>query len=184
MSGRARVRFKAGDIWDVPDDNLRYEVIDGDLFMAPAPGWSHQYALAELHVALHNWVRRYRLGHVVEAPFGVILDGETAVQPDLVYVSNNRAGIITERAVQGAPDLVVEVLSPSTEARDRGGKMRRYATAGVLHYWLIDLQRRAVESYELVDDGYRLSGTYGPTGVIRPVPFPGLGISVDSLWSA
>jgi hypothetical protein len=116
MPGRARVRFKAGDIWDVPDDNLRYEVIDGDLFMAPAPGWSHQYALAELHVALHNWVRRYRLGHVVEAPSGVILDGETAVQPDLVYVSNNRAGIITERAVQGAPDLVVEVLSPSTEA--------------------------------------------------------------------
>jgi Uma2 family endonuclease len=184
MSGRARVRFKASDIWDVPDDNLRYEVIDGELFVTPSPSWSHQYALAELHVRLHNWVRARNLGYVVEAPLGVVLDEETGVQPDLIYISSQRSGIIAERGLEGAPDLVVEVLSPSTEARDRGVKLRRYAAAGISHYWLLDLRARALEAYELTDDGYRQAGVFGPGATFRPSLFSGLDIPVDTLWAA
>jgi Uma2 family endonuclease len=182
MAGRSKVRFKAGDIWDVPDDKFRYEVIDGDLFMTPAPSWKHQTALMELSLLVGAWVRAHRLGSVVQAPVGVVLDEENGVQPDLVYVSRERAHIISERGVEGSPDLVVEVLSPSTQARDRGVKLRRYAAAGVAHYWLLDLNARALEAYVMGDAGYALAGTYGPGAVFRPALFPGLEIPTDTLW--
>jgi len=114
---------------------------------------------------------------------GVVLDEETAVQPDLVYVSRERASIISERGVEGPPDLVVEVLPPSTEARDRGAKMRRYAAAGIPHYWLLDVRARAPEAYALGDGGYERSGIYGAGAIFRPVLFPGLEIPIDTLWA-
>lgn len=183
MAARGSVRFKAGDIWDVPDDQYRYEVIDGELFMTPAPAWKHQEVLMNLSAQLHNWVRRHRLGKVVQAPIGVVLGEETAVQPDLVYVSREREGIISERGVEGAPDLAVEVLSPSTEARDRGIKMRRYAAAGILDYWIVNPEARTLETYRLGEQGYEQTGIYGPGSVLRPELFPGLEIPIDELWS-
>jgi len=183
MAGRSKVRFKAGDIWDVPDDNLRYEVIDGELFMTPAPSWKHQTSLMRLANVILNWVDPRGLGAVAPAPVGVVLDEEDGVQPDLVYVASARSGIISERGVEGPPDLVVEVLSASTEARDRGVKMRRYAAAGVPHYWLLDLRAPALEACVLGEDGYERAGVYGPGAVFRPALFPGLEIPVDQLWA-
>jgi Uma2 family endonuclease len=182
MVGRSKVRFKAGDIWDVPDDNLRYEVIDGELSMTPAPIPLHQSSLMRLANCVCNWVYPRGLGTVMQAPVGVVLDEETGVQPDLVYVSRERATIISDRGVEGPPDLVVEVLSPSTEARDRGVKMRRYAAAGIPHYWLLDLRARALEAYVLGENGYELAGIHGPASIFRPVLFPGLEVPIDSLW--
>ena len=183
MAGRSRVRFKAGDIWDVPDDNLRYEVIDGELFMTPAPSFQHQSSLMRLGVLIFNWVYPRGLGTVVQAPVGVVLDEENGVQPDLVYISRERANIISERGVEGPPDLVVEVLSPSTEARDRGVKMRRYAAAGIPHYWLLDLRARALEARVLGENGYEPAGIYGPDAIFRPALLPGLEIPINSLWT-
>jgi len=183
MAARGRVRFKATDIWDVPDDNLRYEVIDGELFMTPAPSWQHQEALMKLALIIGAWVYSHDLGRVVQSPVGVVLDEEDGVQPDLIFISRERASIISDRGVEGAPDLVVEVLSPSTEARDRGVKMRRYAVAGVAHYWLLDLRKRALEPYILGENGYEPAGVFGPGDVFRPSLFPGLEIPLDSLWS-
>jgi Uma2 family endonuclease len=183
MAARANVRFQAGDIWEAPDDALRYEVVDGELFMTPAPGWAHQYGLGNLYLLVGNWVRGHRLGYVVQAPVGVVLDAETAVQPDLVYISRERAGLISERGIEGAPDLVVEVLSPSTEARDRGIKLRRYAAAGVPHYWLLDPGSRALEAYHVGEAGYELTGVYGAGSTFRPDLFPGLEIAIGDLWN-
>jgi Uma2 family endonuclease len=183
MAARSRVRFKATDIWDVSDDNLRYEVIDGELFMTPAPSWQHQEALMKLALIVGQWVYGHGLGRVVQSPVGVVLDEEDGVQPDLIYVSRERASIISERGIEGAPDLVVEVLSPSTEARDRGVKMRRYAVAGVAHYWLVDLRTQALEAYILGEDGYQPAGVFGPGTVFRPALFPGLDITIDTLWA-
>jgi len=184
MAGRAKVHFKASDIWDSPDDSLRYEVIDGDLFMTPAPSWQHQSALMRLSLLVGAWVYGHALGSVVQAPTGVVLDEEDGVQPDLVYVSRERAHLISERGVEGAPDLVVEVLSPSTESRDRGVKMRRYAAAGVPHYWLLDLRAKALEAYALGANGYDEAGIFGPGTVFRPALFPGLEIPIDTLWAS
>jgi Uma2 family endonuclease len=182
MAARGKVGFQASDIWEAPDDGLRYEVVDGELFMTPAPGWAHQYALGNLYGLIWTHVRGRGLGQVVTAPVGVVLDAETAVQPDLVYVSRQRAGMISERGVEGAPDLVVEALSPSTEARDRGLKLRRYAAAGVPHYWLLDPRQKALEAYRLGEGGYELTGAYGTGSTFRPELFPGLAIPIDELF--
>lgn len=175
------VRFPAADIWDAPDNGKRYEVIDGELCVSSPPDWKHQLTLNNLNVRVTVWVQARRLGYVVTAPTGVVLDDENGVQPDLLFVSNERAQIITRRGVEGAPDLVVEVLSPSTERRDRGLKLHRYAKAGVPHYWILDPEGPRIEERVLGEDGYRLVGTFGPGETFRPSLFPGLEIPLDEI---
>jgi len=103
------------------------------------------------------------------------------LEPDIIFISHARAHLISERGVEGPPDLVVEVLSPSTEARDRGLKLRRYATSGVTHYWILDTEGPSIEERVLGDDGYRLVCTAGPGETFRPTLFPGLEIDIDAL---
>lgn len=183
MAGRSKVHFKAGDIWDAPDDDLRYEVIDGELFMTPAPIPMHQLGLMVLSNLIYNWIDPRGLGKVFGSPVGVVLDEETAVQPDLIFIARERLGIIGERGVEGPPDLVVEALSPSTEARDRGVKMRRYAAAGISHYWLLNVRARSLEPFALGENGYEPAGVSGPGSIFRPALFPGLEIPIDKLWA-
>ena len=182
MAVRGGVRFKADDIWDTPEDGNRYEVIDGELFVTPPPLEPHQRAAGTLHGYLWPYVHQRQLGRVYTAPLGVVLDDENGVQPDLVYVARERLGIIAERGIEGAPDLVVEVLSPSTRARDRGIKMRRYAAAGIPHYWIVDPRARTLEAYQLGEQGYELTGREGAGSTFRPTLFPGLEIPIDDLW--
>lgn len=183
MAVRSGVRFVADDIWESPEDGNRYEVIDGGLYVTPPPVWQHQHASDTLFGYLWQHIHPRRLGKIVTAPIGVVLDSENGIQPDLVYVSRERMDIITESGIKGVPDLVVEVLSPSTRARDRGIKMRRYAGAGVPHYWIVDPRTRAVEEYALTEAGYSRVGLSGTGDVFRPALFPGLGIPVDDLWT-
>src|SRR5215208_4939368 len=125
MAMRNGVQLLAEDIWDTPDDGNRYEVIDGDLYMTPPPVEIHQRGAGNLFGFIWQYLLAHPVGSVYAAPIGVTLDDANGLQPDIVYVSNERRGIIKERGFEGAPDLVVEVLSPSTEARDRGVKLRR-----------------------------------------------------------
>jgi Uma2 family endonuclease len=177
------IRFKADDIWDTPEDGKRYEVIDGALFVTPPPILEHQGASMVLCNYLWPYIRQRQLGKLYAAPVGVILDDENGLQPDLVYVSNSRLNILSQRGIEGAPDLVVEILSPSTQARDRGIKLRRYAAAGVPHYWIVDPRTRALEAYGLAKQGYELSEKHGPGGTFRPELFPDLEIAIDDLWA-
>jgi Uma2 family endonuclease len=175
------VRFLASDIWDAPDNDRRYEVIDGDLYVAPPADWIHQEQLSNLDFFVKNWVKAHRLGRIVNAPVGVVLDDENGLEPDLVFVLHEHAQYIQRRGVFGPPDLVVEVLSPSTESRDRGIKLRRYAAAGVPHYWILDTDGPRIEERVLGDGGYRQVGTFGPGEVFRPMLFPGLEIPLDEI---
>jgi Uma2 family endonuclease len=177
------IRFKARDIWDTPDDGKRYEVIDGQLYVTPPPIPEHQRPSMRLSFHLEGYVHERDLGQVYAAPIGVELDDENGIQPDLVYVSRERLHIVGKKGIEGAPDLVVEILSPSTRGRDRGVKLRRYAAAGVPHYWIVDPRSRALEAYRLVERGYELIEKYGPGEVFRPELFPGLEIPIDDLWS-
>ena len=183
MAVRRAVRFRAEDIWDTPDDGNRYEVIDGDIYMTPPPIVIHHRGAGNLYGFIWQHLRAHPTGDVFMALIGVTLDDSNGLQPDLVYVSNERRGIIKERGIEGAPDLVVEVLSPSTQARDRGVKLRRYAAAGVTHYWLLAPTTLTLEAYVLTDAGYELTGSYGPDAVFSPGLFPGLDIAVDALWT-
>jgi len=182
VTSRAKVRFLASDIWDAPDNGKRYEVIEGEWYMAPAPSWWHQRVLGRLYVRVVSHVERHGLGEVVFAPIGVVLDDENGVEPDLIYIPRDRMHIISERGVEGAPDMVTEVLSPGTAARDRGLKMRRYAAAGVAHYWIVDPANRTLEAYRLGATGYEQEGVDGPGSIFSPTLFPGLEIPLDELW--
>jgi Uma2 family endonuclease len=180
---RGPEKFKAADIWATPDDGKRYEVIDGDLYVTPSPAWGHQLVVTNLLVVLANHIKRHGLGKIVPAPTGVVLDEETAVEPDIVFISREREQIISARGVEGPPDLVVEVLSPSTQSTDRTVKMHRYAAAGIPHYWLASTSAPAIEVYRLGEDGYELVGIFGPGTTFRPELFPDLEILIDDLFA-
>jgi Uma2 family endonuclease len=182
MEARAPVRYKAEYIWETPDDGNRYEVIDGVLYVTPPPSWMHQRGLMKIAVIVGGHVYREGLGEIVQAPVGVVLDEHNGVQPDIVYINRERQAIIVERGVEGAPDLVVEMLSPSTRGRDRGVKMRRYAAAEVQYYWIGDPRSRTIEEYRLVDCAYEQLGVYGPGMIFRPQLLPGLEIPIDEIW--
>jgi Uma2 family endonuclease len=174
-------RYLASDIWDAPDEGQRHEVINGELFITVTPGWRHQVQLGQLQAAVSGWVDVHYLGYVVGSLTAVVLDEENGLQPDMLFVSHERAHFISDRGVERPPDLVVEVLSPSTEARDRGLKLRRYAASGVTHYWILDTDGPTIEERVLGDDGYTLVGTFGPGTVFRPTLFPGLEIPLDEI---
>jgi Uma2 family endonuclease len=182
MVAHPHVRFLAEDIWDTPDDGNRYEVIDGELYVTPPPLVLHQHASSELHGPVWRYLKDHPVGIIFAAPIGVILDAGGGVQPDLVYVANEHRAIIGERGIEGSPDLVVEILSPSTQSRDRGIKFRRYAAAGVAHYWIVDPHTRTLEAYRLGETGYGQPASYGPGTVFEPDLFPGLSIEIDSLF--
>ena len=139
VTQKPRLAFTYIDYVNAPEDR-RYELLDGDLVMVPAPKRSHQNALLDLAVDLELLMRRTGMGQVFAAPFDVVLTNTDVVQPDIIFVSTERAHIITEDNVQGAPDLVVEILSPSTANRDRTFKRSLYARHGVKEYWIVRYQ--------------------------------------------
>ncbi len=146
-------RFHLADLAARPDDE-RCEIIDGELFVNPAPLTRHQRICRRLFRALDAAYGDTGRGEVFFAPLDVVLDDENVVQPDLVYVAAGRADIVGEQHVRGAPDLVVEVLSESTRRRDLRVKRDLYERFGVARYWIVDPEADRVEMYVLVDGAY------------------------------
>lgn len=134
------------DVQQMPDDGNRYEAIEGDLYMTPAPGTRHARVSKRLQYALDRMLERLGLGEILVAPYGVEFPatGE-GVQPDIIFVSRERREIIEEAGIVGAPDLVVEILSPSTAGRDRTIKLRLYERQGLGEYWIVDPDESTVD---------------------------------------
>ena len=150
--------------------------------MTPAPNTKHQFVVHNLDMSLSPYVHKNKLGEVSEAPLDVRLTEDTALQPDLVFISNARAGIIQEDWIAGAPDLVVEVLSPSTAAHDRATKLPIYAEAGVPEVWLIDSQPKTVEVLRLQGKKYFVEATHAGDQVLFSNLFPGWQLSLNDLF--
>src|SRR5712691_7369916 len=180
-TGRSGLTYE--DYCGLPDDGLRYEIIDGMLFAEPSPRRRHQKAVGNLFAILHAHVRAHDLGEVYVAPFDVILEPSTVVVPDLVFVAKDRLPIVAERGVEGAPDLLVEVLSSGTARRDRVRKLNAYARHSVRHYWLVEPEAKTVEAFELVEGAYRLVAAVAGDDELRPGAFPGLAISLPILFA-
>jgi Uma2 family endonuclease len=173
------------DLRKMPDDGKRYELIDGEVFMTPAPRTRHQRTVGRLHVALVEFVRERDVGEVFLAPFDVVFGERTAVQPDLLFIRKGRLSIVTEMNVQGAPDLVIEVLSPSNAAFDRETKLQVYARAGVPELWYVDPDVRSIEVLELGADGrYVLASRLAAIDSLTSTALPGLSLPVASLFPA
>jgi Uma2 family endonuclease len=165
----------------LPSNGRRYEVVDGELLVTPSPYWRHQDVLSNLHLHLGVFVQKHHLGKVVVAPMDVVFSSHDVVQPDLLYISKARASIITERNVQGAPDLVVEVLSDSTAQIDRTTKLKLYARYGVAEYWVIDPEGCSAEIYRPVPGGYELAAQLNSAQSLTSPLFPGFTLPLSLL---
>lgn len=150
------------DYAQLPDNGMRYEVIEGDLYMSPAPRTVHQRIIAMLHGYLWEYLKQRPIGEVFFAPIDLNLPDLTSpVQPDLLFIANDHLHIIKEKFVEGTPDLIVEVLSPGNPALDRRTKFRVYALAGVREYWIIDPETCTVEINVLRGQAYVPLGSFG-----------------------
>lgn len=160
VRGPPQGRWTYADYAAIPEDGQRYEIIAGVLFMAPAPDTGHQAASTWFVYYLTRHVQIAGLGRVFSAPYDVELGPGTVVQPDVVVVLAANQEIITPQRIVGAPDLVIEIASPSTAGHDRRAKQDAYALAGVREYWIADPATRTVEVQRLEDDAYRLIGVF------------------------
>jgi len=162
-----------------PEDGQRYEIIRGDLFVSPPPRPLHQRVSRRLQRQLEDYFHP-RGSEVFDAPIALILTRHDVVEPDLLIVDDPR--LVSDRGIEGAPLLVVEVLSPSSHGRDRGVKARRYAELGVRHYWLVDPDARRLECLRLDSGGFELVlAAQGDAVVIHP-DFAGLVLELARLW--
>jgi Uma2 family endonuclease len=170
--------------WErLPADDVRYEVIDGVLFMTTAPSAGHQWVVAHLTRFLlqHMDTQPATQGLLFPAPMGVILPTGPVI-PDLVYVSIERIAIVTEKRIVGVPDLVVEIASPGTAGYDRREKQDAYARSGVSEYWWIEPANRTVEVLVLDGDRYETLALVSGKATIPSRVLPGLAFAVDSIF--
>lgn len=149
-----KVKFTYEDYLLFPDDGKRHELIDGEHHMTPAPSIKHQRVSINLSTALMNHLKKKRIGEVYAAPCDVLLSDLDVIQPDLLYVSAARASIVTEKHIQGAPDLVIEILSETTRKMDEVVKRKLYERYGVREYWVVDPELETVKVYRMTDAGY------------------------------
>lgn len=168
------------DFANLPESLDRYEILQGELIVSPPPRFEHQFVSQKISAALEAIVSAGNLGYIVTAPVGVRMTASDIVQPDILFISSGRKSIIVDGVVDGAPDLIVEVASPSTQRYDRVRKMALYLETGVREYWIVDPKKRSFEVYELVNDAYRLVETDG--GRVRSKVLPEVDIDADALF--
>ncbi len=155
----AEKKYTYEDYLKTPDD-VRYELIEGELLMTPAPNTEHQRILRKLGFKMVKFVEENDLGEVFYAPCDVYLDDENTLQPDILFVSKEKLKIIGKNYIQGAPDLVVEIISEQSAYRDTIQKKMLYARFGVKEYWIAAPGEKMMEVYHLDNKRYRLTKTY------------------------
>lgn len=158
----------------LPENGPRYQLIEGDLFMAPAPNRYHQDISRNLEYILLEYLEEHPLGKLYDAPFDVYLDDHNVFQPDIIVVMNERRAILTDAGAEGAPDFVVEILSPKTARFDRDSKRRVYAARGVRELWIIAPEPRTIELYLLGQDAANPAATYSEADTFESTLFPDL----------
>jgi Uma2 family endonuclease len=168
----------------LPDDGYRYEILDGVLYMAPPPSIDeHQTPAFNLTLAFGNFITQRDAGRLFFAPAGVRLPGQPVpVQPDIFFVAQARRHIIRQQYCEGAPDLVIEILSPSNWNYDRRDKFEAYQAAGVREYWIVDPRARTVEVYVLEDGLYLLTGKWGAGERAKSQVLNEFEIAVDDIF--
>lgn len=171
------------DYLKTPDDE-RLELLDGVLTMPPAPNTAHQSVQTELGWRLAQFVREGLLGHVFFAPTDVVLSDTDVVQPDLLFISRERSGIVTPANIQGAPDLIIEIRSDSTAERDETVKRRLYAQRGVKEYWLVDPDAATAAVLLLKKDSYQQVGFYRQGQDLTSPTLPGFTVNLNEIFRA
>lgn len=150
--------------------------------MSPAPIPLHQQVSGELELQLRVYVKQHQSGKIFDAPIDVVFDDENIVQPDILFISGKNEKIITEKNIQGAPDLIVEILSPSTAYNDLVNKKELYARFGVQEYWIVDPLKQWVEIYTLKEKEYTLYQRASGAGTVASPVLQGLKIQLEEIF--
>jgi Uma2 family endonuclease len=177
------IKMKAEQFLQLGEDprGVRLELVDGDVAVSPSPVPRHAFVVMKLAKILGNYVDENELGELFQ-DVDTLLDEYNVRRPDVLYFSNARLHLVGEKAMEGPPDLAVEVISPSSVEVDREDKFDQYRKAGVVHYWIIDPAQRTVEGWTLAGGEYVATGRATGTGIIRLPPFEDLDIRIEQLW--
>ncbi|MDO8141240.1 MAG: Uma2 family endonuclease [Candidatus Brocadiales bacterium] len=174
-------KYTYEDYLKTPEDK-RYELINGELIMTPSPIPNHQRISGKLEFVLRKFITENNLGEVFDAPCDVYLDNENVVQPDILFISKDRLDIIGEKNIQGAPNLVVEIISENSVYRDMVQKKRLYARFNVKEYWIVIPEEEEIEVYILEDNAYQLYCAYKKTEELVSPSLKGLKIALKEIF--
>jgi len=175
-------KMTAREYFELPEGPPHFQLIDGDLYMSPSPRRYHQRISMSLSLLLGNFVEEHAVGVLYAAPSNVQLAADTVVEPDLYFVSHARAHILTEQGTHGAPDLIVEILSPSTAKIDMGIKREIYAESGVAEMWVVVPEKRVVEVYRFAENAALPVATLAVGEVLESPIFPGLVLKIGDVF--
>ena len=185
MATRIEPLMTIADLDAMPDDEHRYEIIEGELFVSRSPSLTHQSVSGNLFMSIKTFLLENPIGGIWATP-GVILSESSGVIPDLVYISHQRrAGIASGDRVTGAPDLVIEILSPGSEneRRDRVAKKQLYGKHGVKEYWIVDFENRSIEVYQVRGHSMRLRARLSELDEVTSPVLPGYRCEVKTSFA-
>jgi len=183
VSKHSPTKLTYDDYLQFPDDGLRHEIIEGEHYVTASPATRHQRILLTLSYLFQSYLETHPIGEIFFAPFDVLLSEFNVLVPDLIYISKERSGQLTLKNLQGAPDLVVEILSPSTKSRDRHLKRAVYERTGVEEYWIVDPDQDVVDVYRRHDPTSAFSAPirYERTEILNTPLLPGLEMRLDKI---
>lgn len=179
------VKLTYDDFLLFPDDGKRHELIDGEHYVTPSPSTKHQRVSGNLHLMIGGWLERHPIGQVFYAPYDVVFSEFDVVEPDLLYLSNERAAeVLTPLHAKGVPELVVEIASKGTRKRDETIKRRLYERSGVSEYWVVDPELDVVRVYRRAAEGFgRAEELSRETGDVLTTPLlPGLDLPLSRIF--
>jgi Uma2 family endonuclease len=186
-SANEAVKLTYDDFLLFPDDGKRHELIDGEHYVTASPNTKHQRVSGNLHYLIRSWLEQHQVGRIFYAPFDILFSRFDVVEPDLLFISNERIPqILTEQHVTGAPDLIIEIGSPATRKRDETIKRRLYDRSGVSEYWMVDPELDVVRVYRRREHGFEkaieLSNEAGD--VLTTELLPGLEVPLSRVFGS
>lgn len=183
MSIVGTIKMTARQFLELGEDppGVRLELVNGEIAVSPSPIPRHGYVVIRLSVVVGSHVDKHKLGRLYP-DIDTIFGEHDVRRPDLLFFAKDRLHLIGEKAMEGPPDLCIEVLSPSSRRIDRRDKFAQYEAAGVMHYWMLDPETKALDGFKLVNGKYQPTGSARGNETIHLPPFDDLAIPLGELW--
>lgn len=166
----------------LPETGPQFQLIEGELYMSPSPTRFHQRVSRNLQLAIETYLETHPVGELYNAPLDVYLTDISVTQPDLFFVATDNRDILEDDGAHGAPDFVIEILSPATADRDTGAKKALYAREGVKHYWIVDPDKKEIAVFDFAADAEKAAAVYRSGDTFASPLFPGLEFSADAVF--
>jgi len=177
-----KTRYTYADYEKLPEGSP-YQLIGGELIMTPAPIPYHQIVKNNIQFEMSVFVRDKNLGIVLDAPIDVYLSATETYQPDIIFISKERLNIIGEKKIEGAPDIVIEILSPSTAYYDLRHKKRVYEKSGVKEYWIVDPMEKSLELFENLNNEFKLFSKAQNKGLVKSKLLEGFSVETEKVFA-